>query len=193
MLIANNVAFRYSRSGNMIQASYFGSKGYLHRTMYEAPPQLPCRSTSPTDATIFTPTSIFPSHLRTRSAAAERTTPLECVGVASQSTVFNTGQLISTCVTRLASSLYMLCLELTVVDAVGHTSAALSVDVADILLQARSRDTASSLRNRTVRVGALRHGSCKTGDGKNDGGGGELHFRMFVDWYYGVVGNRVQY
>jgi hypothetical protein len=147
--------------------------------MYEAPPQFLYLSTSPTDATIFTSTSIFRYlSLRTRSAAAERTTPLECVGVASQSAVLNAGQLISTCVTQLASSLYILCLELTVVDAVRHTSAALSVDVTNILLQARRRNAASSLRNRTVRVGSLRHGSCKAGDGENDGSGGELHFRM---------------
>jgi hypothetical protein len=93
----------------MIQAFYLRPKRRLHRTMYEAPPQLLWRSTSPTDATIFTSTSVFPyPYLRTRSAAAERTTPLECVGVASQSAVLNAGQLISTCVTRLTSTLYML-------------------------------------------------------------------------------------
>jgi hypothetical protein len=65
---------------------------------------------------------------------------------------------------------------LTVVDAVGNTSAALSVDGAYILLQAGVGDTASALRNGTVGVGALGHGSREGRESENNGGGGELHF-----------------
>ena len=70
----------------------------------------------------------------------------------------------------------MICGLLTVVDAVGNTSAALSVDCAYILLQAGVCDTASALGNGTVGIGALRHGSREGRESEDNGGGGELHF-----------------
>jgi hypothetical protein len=71
-------------------------------------------------------------------------------------------------------SLYYCVFGRTVVNTIRYTSTALSVDVANILLQARSRDTASALRNRTVRIGTSSEGR----DGEDDGGGCELHFRI---------------
>jgi len=71
---------------------------------------------------------------------------------------------------------------LTVVDAVGDTSAALSVDSAHILLQAGVCDTARAFGNGTVVVGALGPGSCEGGESEDDGGDGELHFCGRVGW-----------
>jgi hypothetical protein len=76
--------------------------------------------------------------------------------------------------------------KLTVVDAVGNTSAALSVDSAYILLQTGVGDAASALRNRTVGVGALGHGSCEGRESENNGGGGELHFCGWVGLLVGL-------
>ena len=70
--------------------------------------------------------------------------------------------------------------KLTVVDAVGNTATANSVDSADILLQAGVCDTASALRHGTVGVGALRHSSCESRESENNGGDGELHFGGWV-------------
>jgi hypothetical protein len=90
------------------------------------------------------------------------------------------------CSVSLNPTLHYRVFGLTVVDAIGHTSTALSIDVADILLQARSRYTTRSLRNRAVCVGALGHGSREGGYGEDDGGSGELHFRTLgivdIDW-----------
>lgn len=56
-------------------------------------------------------------------------------------------------VSLLAEILYYFgVFELTVVDAVRDTAASLAVNVADILLQARVRDAASAVRDRTVIV-----------------------------------------
>ena len=65
---------------------------------------------------------------------------------------------------------------LTVVDAVGDTSAALSVDSAHILLQAGVCDTACAFGNGTVVVGTLRPSSCEGRESEDSGGDGELHF-----------------
>jgi len=66
---------------------------------------------------------------------------------------------------------------LTVVDAVGNASTTLSVDIADILLQAGVCNAASASGNRAVGIGALGDSSRKSGEGEDDGGGGggELH------------------
>ena len=82
--------------------------------------------------------------------------------------------------------------KLTVVDAVGNTATANSVDSADILLQAGVCDTASALRHGTVGVGALRHSSCESRESENNGGDGELHFGGWIlrlDVWLGKVGS----
>ena len=70
----------------------------------------------------------------------------------------------------------MVCGLLTVVDAVGNTSAALSIDSAHILLQAGVCDTARAFGNGTVVVGALRPGSGEGRESEDNGGDCELHF-----------------
>ena len=124
----------------------------------------------------------FPScdqcHLCALDATAKRSTPLESVGVAVQSVVLDAGQLVAACAE--ISACYMLlkasASRLTVVDIVRNASTAHTINGTHILLQACVRNTTSTLGNRTVVVGALRSGSRKSGDGKNDGSGGELHF-----------------
>jgi hypothetical protein len=71
--------------------------------------------------------------------------------------------------------------KLTVVDVVRNTSAALSIDGADILLQAGVCDTAGTLGHRAVGVGALRHGSREGRESEDNGGDGELHVDGWVD------------
>lgn len=74
---------------------------------------------------------------------------------------------------------YCCCLEflgLTVVDVVRDTATALTIDVAHILLQARVCDAAGTGGDGAVGVCALRHGSCESREGEDDGGGSEVHF-----------------
>ena len=66
--------------------------------------------------------------------------------------------------------------KLTVFGTVRNAATALTVDIANILLQARVGNAAVALSDRAVGVGALRHGSRESGDGEDNGGGGELHF-----------------
>jgi hypothetical protein len=62
-------------------------------------------------------------------------------------------------------------LRLTVVDVVGHTSSTLSIDITNVLLQARVRYTTRASGDRAVGVGAaiaLREGSCTCCEGEDD-------------------------
>lgn len=63
--------------------------------------------------------------------------------------------------------------KLTVVDAVGDTTASLAINIADILLQARVRNAASAIGNRATVV--LRLG-CRKGEEREEcDGESELH------------------
>lgn len=103
------------------------------------------------------------TRLRARSATAQRTTALQSVGVAGETAVFDASQLCA-----------------AVVDAVRDAATGLTIDVAHILLQARVCDTARAVGDGAVGVCALRHGGCESREGKDDGGGSELHFEIVV-------------
>lgn len=112
------------------------------------------------------------------NTTAERSTPLESVGVAVQSVVLDAGQLLAAYAKISTPSVLVnvSAFWLTVVDIVRNASTAHTIDGAYVLLQACVRNTASTLGYGSVVVGALRPGSRKSRDGENDGGGGELHF-----------------
>lgn len=64
----------------------------------------------------------------------------------------------------------------TVVDIVRHTSTALAVDGAHILLQAGICNATRAVRNRTIFVLRLWQGRSQSGEGEDNGGSCELHF-----------------
>lgn len=74
---------------------------------------------------------------------------------------------------------------LTAVDEVRNTSSRLTIDVADILLQGGVGDTAGSVGNRAVAIGAaLLWQGCGQGRHGEHNSGGELHFEgcEYFDW-----------
>jgi hypothetical protein len=111
-------------------------------------------------------------YLSTGGASAERSAPLQSVGITRQPRVLNARQLC-TAYTLLAHVSPTSPVVLTVVDVVRNATTSLAIDIADVLLQARVRSAASTVRDGPASV--LRLGRGEGEEGEESDCEGELH------------------